>query len=376
MTPAAILSGEIVAAERALDRASRSLDSLGEAAGSALLKRVRGSFDNDIEGRRNRCRDLRQRIDQGASVEAGWSELDILQRDLSGLLGECLAFVEGALARKGGFDGGLCALADAMLDAVNRRADLGWQRFTLLAAGEFYSTLSGIVRLRFTDSDIWSLPICVHEFGHFAATTHRFAEFEAIAAREKQKNERYDAHLRELFSDMFATYALGPSLAIACALLRFIPSHDESSTHPSNAERMWCMLRTLEKMDEAEGEDLLKPITEKISAGWAEALKIDSPTHALSDEEYARLHPWFLELYDLIEAHAPALRYRTILRARQMYMAFRQGGKSALQEGDDISDVLNAAWLYRLNATQFNAFEFDQIAAKAFDMCESIANRG
>jgi hypothetical protein len=375
MNPASILTGELVTAERALDRASRSLDALGDAGGSELLTRVRGRFDNQLEGSRDKCRGLRQRIEQGASVEAGWSELEILQREISDLLGECLAFVEGALARRSGFDGGICKLADSMLDALSRKADIGWQRFTLVAAGEFYSTLSGIVRLRFTDTDIWSLPVCVHEFGHFAASTQQFAEFGAIAAREKQKDTRYDSHLRELFSDIFATYALGPSLAIACALLRFVPSTGETQTHPSNAERLWCMLQTLTKMDEREIEPMFGPIAAKTGKMWADALKVDSPMHALSNEEYDRTRSWFLELYDLIEAQTRALRYGSILRAKEMYISLRQSGSVLLRDDDQISDVLNAAWLYRLNAGGFNAFEFDQIGSKAFAMCESIANR-
>jgi hypothetical protein len=336
---------------------------------------VRGLFDNEMKVCQDKCRSLRQRIERGASAESGWSELENLQRDISDRLSECLAFVEGALARKAAFDGGVCAVADAMLDALNRKADLAWRRFTLVAAGEFYSTLSGIVRLRFTDTDIWSLPVCVHEFGHFAAAAPRFADFQSMAVREKENDSRYDSHLRELFSDIFATYALGPSLLMACALLRFNPSTAETDSHPSNAERVWCMLQTLAKMDEAEGDAMFAPITTKTGAMWSKALNVSTPEEALSDEEHARLRPWFLEVYDMVQARVPALRYRTILRAQEIYSDFRQGRNSALREDDEIPDVLNAAWLYRLNTAAFNAFEFDQIAAKAFEMCESIANR-
>ena len=127
---------------------------------------MRGRFGNDLLGLRNRCQSLRLRI-QGVSIEAGRGQLEKLQGDASNLLGECLAFLEGGLVRAAGLDGGVCALADKMFEALNDQTDLGWQRFTLVAAGEFYSTLSGIVRLRFTDTDIWSLPVAVHEFGHF-----------------------------------------------------------------------------------------------------------------------------------------------------------------------------------------------------------------
>jgi hypothetical protein len=375
MTAADILSGEIVAIDRALDRANTALRTLGDAAGSALLKRVRGLFENAILAHRAKCQSLRQRIEGGASVEAGWSELAAIELETSDLLRECLAFMEGALVRHGGFDGGMCALADSMLDDLSSKSDLGWQRFTLVAAGEFYSTVSGIVRLRFTDTDIWNLPVSVHEFGHFAAAAPRFGDFEAMTAREKAVDLRYESHLRELFSDVLATYALGPSFAMACALLRFNPATGESKTHPSSAQRVWCMLQTLAKMDETEGDAMFAPIAARIGQNWSAALKAGGQSETLSDAELKRLRPWFFELYDLVNAHAPALRYRTILRAQEMHSALRQGQTPALRDDDGIPDILNAAWIYRLNMGSFNAFELDQIGSGALEMCESIAYR-
>jgi hypothetical protein len=377
MTPVDLLVGQIRAVERSLDRASDSLSKQPKAVGSALLQRVRGRFENDLLGLRNRCGDLRSRIQAGASAESGWANLVKLQKDSSDLLRECLAFLEGALVRTAGLDGGVCALADKMLDGLNQKTDLGWQRFTLVAAGELYSTISGIVRLRFTDTDIWSLPVAAHEFGHFVSGTPRFAQFAELTDSEKRTDRRYEFHLRELFSDLFATYALGPSLVLACALLRFSPANAfaESDTHPSNAQRVWWMLETLACMDKTEREGMYEPIAGKIRECWAAALKASGQAQALSDAEIVRLRPWLLDLYDLVNSRIPVVRYRSLLRAQEMRQALRNGQTPAQRNEDEIPDVLNAAWLYRLNMSDLNAYEIDGLGEKTFQMCENIANR-
>ena len=375
MTAAELLMGQITAVERSLSRASDSLDAQEKAVSSALLKRVRGRFGNDLLGLRNQCQSLRSRIQGGASAEAGWGQLDKLQADASDLLRECLAFLEGGLVRAAGLDGGICALADKMFEALNDQTDLCWQRFTLLAAGEFYSTLSGIVRLRFTDTDIWSLPVGVHEFGHFVSATPRFAEFTEMSDREKGNDPRYESHLRELFSDLFATYALGPSLVLTCALLRFSPSGAESNTHPSNAQRVWWMLETLASMDNTEGDAMFAPIAARIRDSWTAAVKASGQPETLTDKEISRLRPWLLDLYDLVNSRLPMVRYRNILRAQDMFQGFRDDHTPALRPEDGIPDVLNAAWLYRLNTADPNASDLRRIGDQAFQMCENIANR-
>jgi len=377
MTAADLLISQIKAVEQSLERASESLGAQQAADGSGLLPLVRGRFGNDLLGLRDRCRSLRTRVQGGASAETGWANLVKLQKDSSELLRECLAYFEGSLVRRAGLDSGVCALADKMLDELSQKTDLGWQRFTLVAAGEFYSTVSGIVRLRFTDTSVWSLPVAAHEFGHFVSATPRFAEFKELTDGEKLKNPRYESHLREFFSDLFATYALGPSLALSCALLRFSPAgaFDESDTHPSNAQRIWWMLETLASMDKTEADPMYDSIAAKIRAGWGAALKAAGLSETISDAEVARLRPWLLDLYDLVNSRVPMVRYRNILRAQEMYQAFRNGQTPSIRNEDGIPDVLNAVWLYRLNMTDFNPYELDQIGEKAFQMCANIANR-
>lgn len=377
MTPDRLLTGQIKALERSLAQASDSLGKQGGAVNSKLLKRVHGRFENDLMGLRDQCRSLRTRIEQGASAESGWTQLGKLQLVSSDLMKECLAFLEGALVRDAGFDGGVCALADSMLYGLSEKADMGWQRFTLVAAGEFFSTISGIVRLRFSDVDIWNLPVAAHEFGHFVSATPKFNDFGELASGEKRKDTRYEAHLRELFSDLFATYALGPGFVLNCALLRFSPAsaYQESNTHPSNAQRIWWMIEVLAKLDETEGAPMYDGIAAQVRGSWTATLKAAGQPEALSDGEISRLHAWLADVYDLVNSQVPVVRYRSILRAQEIYHAFRNGQTPPVRDDYEMPDVLNAAWLYRLNAASADVYELDQIGNKAFQMCETIANR-
>ena len=106
-----------------------------------------------------------------------------------------------------------------------------------------------------------------------------------MTGHEKESDPRYESHLQELFSDLFATYALGPSLALTCVLLRFSPSRAESYTHPSNSQRVWWMLETLSNMDKTEGDHTFSTIADKCRESWTAALQASGEPEALSDGE-------------------------------------------------------------------------------------------
>jgi hypothetical protein len=378
MNPSQILTGQIFALERSLGRAKESVTRQGQEANSKLLRRVHGRFENDLLGLRNRCLSLSKRIANEDPGEAAWAQFGKLQAEAWELMKECLAFLEGALVRKAGIDGGVCDLADAMLYELSEKTDMCWQRFTLAAAGEFFSTISGIIRLRYTDTDIWNLPIAAHEFGHFVSSTGIFKEeFDEITRVQKGKKPSYESHLRELFSDLFATYALGPSLVLNCALLRFSPvgAYQEASTHPSASQRIWWMLETLAKMDESEGNPTHNAVAAEVKEAWTAAVKAAGENEVLSDDEISRLRGWLAELYDLVDSRIPGVRYRSFLRAQEYIQAFRNDQGPQLRDEDQIPDVLNGAWGYRLGAASAKGYEVDQIGKKAFAICATISRR-
>src|ERR1700722_15724712 len=172
-------------AERLLARVQQTLDDLESARATlesgAIEERYRcrigADFWQDLDDQGTRLResidDLNQAavndFQQGPQLATFWGEFDINRRKSEDLVAKCLALTEGAIARSKEIDGGMCDIADVLLDELERSADLGWKRFTLPAVGESFSNLEQIIRIRFPSRDIWSLPVAAHEFGHFAA---------------------------------------------------------------------------------------------------------------------------------------------------------------------------------------------------------------
>src|SRR5262249_25101640 len=151
---------------------------------------------------------LEKQVQQATDLNTSWERFQTIRCECEQTLHECLAFIEGALARTGGIDAGLCRLGDAMLYELSRETGIAWNRFTILADGEFFAGLSGIIRLRFADVSLWSLPICAHEFGHFIGQEMKDTTLSDMIAREKRKDPRWDSYLQEHFADLFATYSV------------------------------------------------------------------------------------------------------------------------------------------------------------------------
>jgi hypothetical protein len=342
---------------------------------SRLLKHVHGRFEIDLMALRNKCSNLRRRVASESPGEGTWAQFSKLQVDSWQLLKECLAFLEGVVIREAGIDGGVCDLADAMLYKLAEKTDMRWQRFTLVAAGEYFSTISGIIRLRYTDTDIWNLPVAAHEFGHFVSSTDAFSEFDSIVAVERRKDPRFESHLKELFSDLFATFTLGPSFVMNCVLLRFCPTgaSQQSQTHPSFTERVWWMLETLAKMDETEGNRTYRTLCAAIEQAWATTLNAAGESETLGGEDMSRLRGWLAELYDLVESRIPAVRYRGLLRSAEHLHALRNGQTPRVTQSTEIADILNAAWWYRLGSPAPTIYQLDQVADKAIAICEEIS---
>src|SRR5207247_6940158 len=111
---------------------------------TGLLDRIQARFQNDLNRGLKQIASLRDKIREtpdNASLETAWAAFGPLRSQSEAVLSECLAFIEGALARTHGVDAGLCRLTDSLLYDLSGRSDIGWNRFTILADGEFFACL-------------------------------------------------------------------------------------------------------------------------------------------------------------------------------------------------------------------------------------------
>jgi hypothetical protein len=349
---------------------------------SRLLERVQARFQGDLNRELKQVVSLRDRvrlIPADASLEISWGAYEHLRSQTEAVLSECLAFIEGALARSHKIDGGVCRLTDSMLYELSRRTDIGWDRFTILAEGEFFAGLSGIIRIRFSDVTIWNLPVSAHELGHFVAATWKDPTLADLIGREKRKDTRYEAYLKEHFADLFATYSMGPCFPLACGLSRFSPVHafQENATHPAEAQRMWWILETLRSIDQLRrgGPPLYTNVVDQIEKSWTASLSAAGQVAAIDSSDTVRLRSWLAELLDAMDTNLSVARYGGWLRAQDMAESLRDRKAPNLAENDRIPDVLNAAWLCRSEAEPPDGFYVTWLENNACKLCGQLAGK-
>ena len=353
----AVLGGQVQELVEQLNHVEHALKD--ERIDKELRERVGVRFQNLVTKQRKDALELRTEVANGVALDAAWASLQERRAECIPLFAECLDFVEGALARSIGLDRGLCRTADVLLEELNRLTDGGWNRFTILAEGEFFYDMAEIIRVRFPEVSIWSLPVAAHEFGHYIAGTFENRSDEPLGEpfRKASRGERQGwAYLHEHFADIFATYALGPAYACTCALLRFDPftAHEAGEDHPSAVARIRFVLDALEKLDEGIGvvkqyAGVMAMLQEAWEGMVSSATGVAPELDAAAKQE---LSGKLEELWPLLTDGVPTMRYQTWLRAQGLAATLleQHGNMQPLTAPvDDLRDVINAAWMARLS---------------------------
>ncbi len=356
----------------------------------ALRDRVAARFDAELSRLVDRVDALKAATDKGErSAENAWRDLRALQADAAKVLDECLAFIQGALARKAGMDAGICALTDLLLGDLAAASDVAWGRFTLLATSEFYRDTAEVIRIRYPEVSLWSMPFAAHEFGHFIGPAlrrrrdggydHPFLD-RLAAEDEKPKPEgqvhsRQWHHVQECFADGFATCALGPAYAAAFILLRMNPADAdaEAYSHPSAAARVHGILWTLEKLDATHVAGRLRDVTKMLRELWAKSLGAVGQADKFSDAAASFATERASDLFDLLAAATPpGLMFDAAAWNRSQALVLDPPG-ATLPPATTRRDVLNAAWLARLGIASQNRYELNDLGQSALSAYRRVA---
>ena len=282
------------------------------------------AFTNMAEGElktiKRTLKELEQMDDRSA-----WKKYGELCDESSQIHREFLEAILGLAIRRKRMDEEICNVADELIRGIHKRADT----LTIPASQEAYSrTLARLVRVRFPEWTIWSLPLTAHEIGHViieddeklapfgyaeanaevrshpeygeikrkieenkekleALRASRGAEAKADIesdphcgeiAREIEKWEkkldasisRARSRIHQLLADAFGVYTVGPCYAASLIVLRLYPlSTDPDERHAPDAERAALVLEILGKMNNAAPEP--HPYTHfinKLSETW------------------------------------------------------------------------------------------------------------
>jgi hypothetical protein len=354
---------------------------------ATLRRRVQARFSHRFNQQRKALKQLETELATGVPLDTCWATLRGIEDACQSLFRECLAIVQGLLVRGASLDNGLCEIGDALLQDLGHGADLHWGRFTILAESESIVELGSIVRLRFPEVSIWSLPVAAHEYGHFVGprlevqdpgqpSRHPFQDF---LEQIREDDPRYYYYGHEFFADLFATYALGPSFACCCILLRFDPvtASTEYSTHPSAAQRVYWLLSVLRAMDEQDPFLSFSGIIKDLENWWSATLAASgqSAGSLVSPDASSRLDSWRDELFAMVEDHLPpGTRYGGWPQAMRLAADWTPGEDwvPQLAPEDTIADILNAAWLCRTREGGNTDHAVRQIGDMADALCRQV----
>lgn len=377
---AGIRIGELIAARiTALDsELQRTLWLLDERIAEPLRTRVLARLSRVLGEARQDLNRLAKDLPNLKSDESA-RRYRAIREQCDRLFRECLAVIEGSLFREAGADGGLCRIADSLIDDLSRRSDEPWGRFTILGEGEYFGEMAEIIRLRFPENSIWSLPLAAHEFGHFFARSAEVkrndgSDLDSLRTRlmlAKKHSDYAWRRVHEHFADLFATYAIGPAFACVSILLRFDPESawQAFAEHPPDADRAEMILLGLRKKQE------YRWITDFLEATWRDALAQCGQKTVREDKDLPAFKALWDEL-DFVFSHAlEGIAYDGWLRAVPLQAELSDLNQSRIvpPPGSDIADVLNAAWSGRLKLHPGATATIDLLGQRAFVLCDRLA---
>jgi hypothetical protein len=139
-----------------------------------------GSFDHALG---NSARDLNDEAEaiecllddaegeEGADlVEDAWRRYLQLNRRSQALFAECLEFVGGLAIRTNKYEYEICQTADELIrSCAIETIGRSWNSLTVPAAPDALAkTMARMIRVRFPDWTLWTLPLTAYEYGHVA----------------------------------------------------------------------------------------------------------------------------------------------------------------------------------------------------------------
>jgi hypothetical protein len=279
------------------------------------------------------------------AADRAWTAyLDVLPK-AQDVFAEYVDFLAGLALRDGGYDGGICRIADELVHAIGGWRDISWNSLTIPARREALEmTMARIIRIGFPEWSFWALPLVAYGFGSvLVGNVQEFTDFTQRRPTEQQ------ARTRVLLADALATYVMGPAYACALMLLRLDPAAPEDPAEAGltvlRAQVVLAMLRRLSKETDEHPHDIIE---QQLHDQWDAAL---AQTHP-GDEPPGDIN--VQELVDFVtdQLYGMALPDNAWPKIDKWSSAISEG--QALQPDDvnriddGLRHVLNAAWLARL----------------------------
>lgn len=339
-----------------------------------------------------RAKALIDKIDELADVEPAqaWTTFqEHIRAESEDLFAEYVEFLGGLALRDTGlgvpavgspapveaFGADVYVMADDLIRQIYRiGGDELWHSLTIPARRDAAAcTRARMIRLAFPEWTVWAVPLAAHEFGRVVI----------------DKNEIVDAHadefggvcqgLKTLLADIFGTYAMGPSYALATVYVRLDPRTRNEQERlaqladgpvRSDSERAYVVFTTLERMDD---DGSLAKVTGMLRTRWEMAIDQAQGIPLPTGKAAANLDRYVAFLLDFLLKKAPVIKYSADRWAKTQqldeFRALVAAGWRPMPGREDVRDVLNAAWRQRITAGKTAGVDGDvQLADDALEL--------
>ena len=361
---------------RAADLAGRTAIEMEKEADNCIedLKRVLRIVERAGGEGRSDAEDLRKQA---------WKEYEKgIYKKSQELFDDYVEFLSGLALRDTGFDNKVCQIADYLICKC-KVEDLDHTLTIPTRQEAVTKTLARIIRLGFPEWTIWTLPLTAHEFGHVLADENN--ELKAFINQKVPNDEsKLKYHMQDYVADIFATYSMGPAYACAAILLRFNPllAYVEGDKNAADANRALVVFTLLDWMKSISSEYTF--IINTLKEEWSTALQQAEPLGTLETQNENPWEDWVRDITRILKSQAKGIQYSPEgwSRAKKLGDQLLNAEIKEISLGTaDMRDVLNAAWLCRIeNQNQVRNIGEEQRQAEAIarvvlDLWHRIAYR-
>lgn len=371
-----------------------------------------------LDGIRDKLKEIEQRDDQAARevMNQAWADYTKALDRSQVLFREFLEYIGGLIFRDKEFDAQICELADELIKFCAGLVFTASSMAVPAARDSLTKSVGWMVRVRFPEWTIWTLPFAAYEYGHvvlnefvrlkvlindevdnWLSTDPEFQnlppEKQEVEKRKGPLRERAESYVKEFLADAFATYLMGPAYAFPAILLRFDPAESSalSNHRPPDSHRTYIVLEILKSMNKGQ----LKPydwVINYLTEKWAEtrervnAIEITDAEKARLDtlvRGWSKFPPMFIPEAKYPDSGANGWLIAAGWAQQWSNQLNGPGGQLQSPAGIDHSsrlrDVLNAAWICRIGGNDddgdnapIDAGKISQIATAARTLMDEI----
>ncbi|MGD9959269.1 hypothetical protein [Nocardioides sp.] len=284
-------------------------------------------------------------------------KLALLEESTSNVTREGMSLAMGALARDAGLDHGACETADRFVRWLAGNGDVRVARMSVPGDAHAVHRSTDVIRRRVPDHGLWDLPVLAHEFGHLVVTgiASYDAENDSVGTPVDSALAGWDGAARgratELFCDLFAGYALGPSYLCTLVFHRCDPTAPAAvgdlASHPSDAGRVHAVHTLLKRMT---GSSDLHPFDAQLywaAKAWAQMQLQAEEDARLSDTQRAEVTSQVAGWWAVLSQDLSSFAYAWTPVVQRLVASIRSE-QDPPSTHFSAADVLNAAWTVRL----------------------------